>query len=99
MFYDQARITVRGGKGGDGVVSFRRESMVPRGGPDGGNGGRGGDVVLTVNRHMNTLLSFQNTRLFEATDGRPGHGKDQTGRSGKDTFVQVPPGTVVRDAE
>ncbi|MCL5997810.1 MAG: GTPase ObgE [Chloroflexi bacterium] len=99
MFYDQATITVRGGKGGDGVVSFRRESMVPRGGPDGGNGGRGGDVVLVVNRHLNTLYTFQHKRLFKAEDGRPGRGKDQTGRSGKDLFVEVPPGTIVRDAE
>ncbi len=98
MFYDQAHITVTGGKGGDGVVSFRRESIVPRGGPDGGNGGRGGDVVLVVNRHLNTLNAFQYRRLFNAADGRNGRGKDQTGRSGKDLFVEVPPGTVVRDA-
>lgn len=98
MFYDQATITVSGGRGGNGVVSFRRESMVPRGGPDGGVGGRGGNVILVVNRHLNTLLSFQHKRSHRAPDGKPGRGKNQTGRSGKDLFVQVPPGTVVRDA-
>lgn len=98
MFNDQAHITVSGGKGGDGVVSFRRESMVPRGGPDGGNGGRGGDIVLVVNRHLNTLNAFQYRQNFVAEDGKTGRGKDQTGRSGKDLFVEVPPGTVVRDS-
>jgi GTP-binding protein len=98
MFYDQAFISVSGGKGGDGVVSFRRESMVPRGGPDGGNGGRGGDVVFIVNRHLNSLLTFQYKREFRADDGRGGRGKDQTGRSGKEFFIEVAPGTVIHDA-
>lgn len=99
MFYDQATIRVRAGKGGDGANSFRREAFVPRGGPDGGNGGRGGDVILVVNRHLNTLSRFQHKRKFEAEDGRNGGGKDMTGRSGKPTYVEVPPGTVVRDAD
>ena len=99
MFYDEARISVIGGRGGDGVVSFRREAMVPRGGPDGGNGGRGGHVILVVNRHLNTLYAFQHRRKFKAEEGRPGHGKDQTGRSAKPLYVEVPPGTVVRDAD
>lgn len=99
MFFDQVTITVQGGRGGNGVVSFRREAMVPRGGPDGGNGGRGGDVVLVVNRHLNTLRSFQQARNYKADDGHHGRGKNQTGRSGKDLFVQVPPGTVVRDGK
>jgi GTP-binding protein len=99
MFYDQARITVRGGNGGNGVVSFRREAMVPRGGPDGGNGGRGGDVILVANRHLNSLYSFQYKRIFEAPDGKAGRGKNQTGRSGKDLYVEVAPGTVIRDAD
>ncbi len=98
MFYDEAEITVVAGRGGDGVVSFRRESMVPRGGPDGGNGGRGGDVILIVDRHRNTLLPFRYQRRFVAPDGKPGRGKNQTGRSGKPLYVKVPPGTVVRDA-
>jgi len=98
MFYDEAQITVVAGRGGDGVVSFRRESMVPRGGPDGGNGGRGGDVILIVNRHLNTLSPFRYQRRFVAPDGKPGRGKNQTGRSGKPLYISVPPGTVVRDA-
>ncbi len=98
MFYDEAEITVVAGRGGDGVVSFRRESMTPRGGPDGGNGGRGGDVILVVNRHLNTLSPFRYQRKFVAPDGKPGRGKNQTGRSGKPLYINVPPGTVVRDA-
>ena len=98
MFYDEAQITVTAGRGGDGAVSFRRESMVPRGGPDGGNGGRGGDVILVVNRHLNTLSPFRYQREFVAPDGKQGRGKNQTGRSGKPLYVNVPPGTVVRDA-
>ncbi|MCS7060339.1 MAG: GTPase ObgE [Anaerolineae bacterium] len=98
MFYDEAQITVIAGRGGDGVVSFRREAMVPRGGPDGGNGGRGGDVILVVNRHLNTLGRFRHQRRFVAPDGKPGRGKNQTGRSGRPLYIDVPPGTVVRDA-
>lgn len=90
---------MRGGNGGDGVVSFRREAMVPRGGPDGGNGGRGGSVILVANRHLNSLYSFQYKRIYEAPNGRPGRGKNQTGRSGKELYIEVPPGTVIRDAE
>ena len=97
MFYDEAQISVKGGHGGDGCVSFRHESMTPRGGPDGGNGGRGGDVILRVNRHFNTLQHFQHQALFEAEMGKYGKGKDMTGRSADALFVNVPPGTVVRD--
>jgi GTP-binding protein len=97
MFYDEVLITVTGGRGGDGAVSFRRESMVPRGGPDGGNGGRGGAVILAVNRHLNTLHAFRHQRIFKAEDGRPGRNKDQTGRSAQPLYVEVPPGTLVRD--
>jgi GTP-binding protein len=99
MFYDQATISVRGGRGGDGSMNFRRESMVPMGGPDGGNGGRGGDVVFIVNRNLNTLNAFQHKRQFEADDGRRGRKQNMTGRSGKPLFIEVPPGTVVRDAD
>ncbi len=98
MFYDQATIYVKAGKGGDGASSFRREAMVPRGGPDGGNGGRGGDVILVVNPHMNTLMHFQHRRKFEADDGRNGRGQDMTGRGGKPNYIDVPLGTLVRDA-
>ena len=90
---------MRGGNGGDGVVSFRREAMVPRGGPDGGNGGRGGSIILVANHHLNSLYSFQYKRIYEAPNGKAGRGKNQTGRSGKELYIEVPPGTVVRDAE
>ncbi len=99
LFYDQATITVQAGRGGNGALSFRREAHVPRGGPDGGNGGRGGDVILVVNPHLNTLLPFQYQRHFEAEDGRHGSGQNKTGRSGRPKYVEVPPGTLVRDAE
>lgn len=98
-FIDRATIEVRAGDGGDGCVSFRREKFVPRGGPDGGDGGRGGDVVLVVNPQMETLLDFQYQGRFRAEDGGHGRGKNQTGADGKMLRVEVPPGTVVRDAE
>jgi GTPase len=99
MFYDQAGIEVRAGRGGDGMMSFRREAMVSKGGPNGGNGGRGGDVILVVNPHLNSLLNFQYLREFEADDGKRGGVKDMTGRSGKPKYVEVPPGTLIRDAD
>ena len=99
MFYDQASISVRGGTGGDGSMNFRRESMVPMGGPDGGNGGRGGDVILIVNKKLNTLNAFVYKHKFEAPDGKRGAKQQQTGRSGKPLYIEVPPGTVVRDAK
>jgi GTPase len=99
MFYDQAAIEVRSGRGGDGMMSFRREAMLPRGGPSGGNGGRGGDIILVVNPHQNTLINFQFLREFEADSGVRGGVKDMTGRSGKPKYIEVPPGTLIRDAE
>jgi GTP-binding protein len=99
MFIDQVVIQVASGKGGDGVVHFRREKYVPFGGPDGGDGGRGGDVILQVNPKLNTLAAFQHQRQFKAADGRNGGGKNQTGRSGADLIIQVPPGTVVFDED
>jgi GTP-binding protein len=99
MFLDEVKIEVRSGRGGDGAVHFRREKYVPRGGPDGGNGGKGGDVILFVDKRRNTLSSFRRSRNFRAEDGRPGGVSDKTGRSGKDVLVPVPPGTVVRDQE
>lgn len=99
LMYDLATITVKAGRGGDGMMSFRREAHVPRGGPDGGNGGRGGDVILVVNPRLNTLAHFQHRRRFEAENGRDGGSQNKTGRSGKPKYVEVPPGTVVRDAE
>jgi GTP-binding protein len=99
MSFDEAAITVRSGKGGDGAVHFRREKYIPRGGPDGGDGGRGGDVVLQVDRNLNTLEAFNRKREFEAEAGKPGGGTRRRGRSAPALIVPVPPGTVVRDLD
>jgi GTP-binding protein len=97
MFIDEAEITVRSGKGGDGIVHFRKEKYINRGGPDGGDGGRGGNVVLRANPHMNTLEKFRHQELFAADNGRRGGAKDQTGRSADDLVILVPPGTIATD--
>jgi GTP-binding protein len=98
-FFDQVQIYVEAGPGGDGCVSFRREKYVPLGGPNGGNGGRGGDVYLKADPHLNTLTSFRGRRHFKAQRGGHGKGKNMQGRKGEDVHLPVPPGTVVRDAE
>jgi GTP-binding protein len=99
MFIDQAEIFVRSGKGGDGAVHFRREKYVPRGGPDGGDGGRGGDVILEVLPTLNTLFAFRNKSKFRAEDGANGAKQNMTGRSAEDLVVPVAPGTLVYDAK
>lgn len=99
MFYDQAKIYVKGGDGGNGIVAFRREKYVPHGGPAGGDGGAGGDVVLEVNPHRSTLHYFSRKRHFKAQKGENGRAKNQHGAGGDDLVVEVPPGTIVRDAE
>lgn len=99
MFYDEARIYVKSGNGGDGMISFRREKFVPRGGPDGGDGGNGGSVVFEVDTNINSLVRFRRQVHFRAEDGKNGLPKRQTGASGEDLILQVPPGTVIRDAE
>jgi GTP-binding protein len=99
MFYDEAKIAVKAGDGGDGVVAFRREKYVPYGGPAGGDGGKGGDVLLYVDSHLNTLYRFSRQRHFKAARGQHGRGKDQHGAAGEELRVPVPPGTVVCDAE
>src|SRR5918996_2533593 len=96
MLFDRARIHVEGGRGGNGVVSFRREAHVPRGGPDGGDGGRGGDVVLVCDAQRRDLASLGRSRHFRAGRGRHGKGKRQHGERGEDRVIAVPPGTVVR---
>ena len=96
-FVDEARIEVHAGKGGDGAVSFRREKYVPRGGPDGGDGGRGGSVYARADRNVNTLIDYRYKRIFRARDGRNGQGKQCTGRSAEDIWLRVPVGTTVRD--
>jgi GTP-binding protein len=96
-FVDEARIEVHAGKGGDGAVSFRREKYVPRGGPDGGDGGRGGSIFARADRNVNTLIDYRYKRIFRADDGRKGQGKQCTGRSAEDLWLRVPVGTQVRD--
>ncbi len=97
MFIDEARIYVRSGKGGDGFVHFHREKFVPRGGPDGGDGGRGGSVILEVVPTMNTLVAYRHKSRYVAKDGAKGAVNNQTGRSADDLIVPMPPGTVVYD--
>ena len=99
MFIDQARIHVYGGPGGAGAEAFRREPGVPRGGPSGGSGGRGGDVVLVVNPQATTLLDLSFRQHYRGERGRHGEGNDKTGRSGSVLEIPVPPGTIVRDAQ
>lgn len=98
-FVDEVSITVKSGKGGAGAVSFRREAMEPRGGPDGGDGGRGGSVIFRVNEQLNSLLNYRFHTKFSAEDGSSGSGKNMSGQAGKDLILEVPPGTVVRDGE
>lgn len=99
MFIDQVTIHVRSGKGGDGMVHFRREKYVPRGGPDGGDGGRGGDVVFEVKPTLNTLSAFRPNQKFRAEDGVNGGPAQRTGRNGQELTIFVPPGTVLFDAD
>ena len=98
-FVDEALITVASGAGGAGCVSFRREKFAPRGGPDGGDGGRGGSATLVASRNENTLLSFRSRRDFKAKNGEPGRGSQATGADGDDVEIRVPVGTAVFDAE
>ncbi len=98
-FVDTARIFAKSGDGGRGHSSFRREKFVPKGGPDGGNGGRGGDVVFKVDPHLNTLIDFRFKKRFVAQNGIEGSWARKTGRDGKDIVIRVPQGTLVRDAE
>ncbi len=99
MFLDHAVIDVAAGHGGGGVVSFRRESYIPLGGPDGGDGGRGADVILRVDSQLSTLLDYRYRQKYRADDGARGQGSNRTGRSGEDLVLRVPPGTVARDAD
>src|SRR5512143_3603237 len=99
MFTDEVEIHVRSGKGGDGMVHFHREKFVPRGGPDGGDGGKGGDVIFEVRTTLNTLSSFRPNQKFKAEDGIRGGPSQMSGRYGEDLVIPVPPGTVVFDAD
>jgi GTPase len=99
MFTDQVEIYVKSGKGGDGMVHFHREKFIPRGGPDGGDGGKGGDVIFEVKSTLNTLSSFRQNQKFKAEEGIKGGPSQMTGRNGKDLVIYVPPGTVLFDAD
>lgn len=98
MFADRARIIIRSGKGGDGHVSFRRELFVPDGGPDGGDGGKGGDVIFEVDEGLNTLIDYRHRRKFSAQDGQEGGKRRCHGANGSDIVLKVPQGTVIREA-
>ena len=99
MFIDEATLYIKSGKGGDGSVHFRREKYIPRGGPDGGDGGRGGDVILKVSPTLNTLYEFKHKHRFIASDGERGGRSNRTGHSADDLIIQVPPGTVIYNNE
>ena len=99
MFADRAKIYIRSGKGGDGHASFRRELYVPNGGPDGDDGGRGGDVIFEVDKGLNTLADFRHKRKFTAQDGEPGGKRRCHGKDAKDIVLKVPEGTIIREAE
>ena len=98
-FVDEALITIQSGDGGNGCASFRREKYTPKGGPDGGDGGRGGHVVFETTSRINTLYRFNLKKHFKAQRGAHGRGKNQSGKNGKDLVIEVPPGTLIRDAE
>jgi GTP-binding protein len=99
LFIDYAEISVKGGDGGRGCVSFRREKYVPKGGPDGGKGGDGGSVIIRVDPHMTTLLDYRYKKHYKAENGSPGEGALKQGKKGKDIEIRVPPGTVVKELE
>jgi GTP-binding protein len=98
-FADEALITVSSGKGGNGCVSFRREAFVPKGGPAGGDGGRGGSLVFSVRRNLRTLVHLRYQKVFRAENGRDGEGSARYGRKGEDCVVPLPPGSIIRDAD
>lgn len=98
-FIDEATIIVQSGNGGRGCVSFRRERFIPRGGPDGGDGGDGGNVILKTTPHKRTLYHLQNRKHYKAANGAPGQGSQKTGRNGADLILELPPGTIITDAQ
>ncbi len=98
MFVDTAKVELKAGKGGDGAVSFRHEIYIPKGGPDGGDGGKGGSIIFKADKDTNTLLDFRYNPILTAEDGKNGSGQRSAGRSGKDLIVEVPIGTCVYKA-
>ena len=99
MFVDRAKIFIKSGKGGNGCVSFRREPFVPEGGPDGGDGGKGGDVIFQADRNLRTLMDFRYKRKYEAENGQDGMKKKRYGKNGENLIIKVPMGTVIIDGE
>jgi GTP-binding protein len=98
MFIDQATIVVKAGNGGNGIISFRREKFIPKGGPDGGNGGSGGSVTIRADKQLTTLMDFRYKKTYKAQDGALGMSSNKTGRSGEHCIIRVPAGTVIKDA-
>ena len=98
-FADEALIEVRAGNGGNGCVAFRREKFVPRGGPAGGDGGKGGDVLFCIKRNLRTLAHLRYKRVFKAKNGADGQGSQKYGRDGEDVLIPLPPGSIIKDAE
>ncbi len=99
MFIDEAQIWVKAGDGGNGCISFRREKFVPKGGPDGGNGGRGGNVYFRTIENLDTLINFAGKHHWQAQNGQPGSGKNKHGANGQDLIIPVPPGTLIHDCD
>ena len=99
MFIDYAKIEVKAAQGGSGCVSFRREKHVPRGGPSGGDGGKGGDIIIIANSNMHTLLDFRYNKIFKAKRGVHGKGSDKHGKGGEDLHIKLPVGTLVKEAK
>ena len=99
MFVDEAVIKVKAGSGGDGITSFRREKFVPNGGPDGGNGGKGSNIIFKVDEGLNTLLDFKYNKFIKGENGKPGSGKKQSGKSAEDLIISVPLGTTIIDLD
>jgi GTP-binding protein len=99
MLIDNVKITIISGNGGNGCVSFRREKFVPRGGPNGGDGGKGGDVIFQADNSLHTLIDFRYRKIYKAENGRHGMGGDKTGKNGKDIVVRVPCGSIIKDSE
>jgi GTP-binding protein len=97
MFVDYAEIKVKAGKGGNGCISFRREKYVPKGGPDGGDGGKGGDIIFQADPELSTLMDFHYKKFYNAQNGENGRGKNQFGRDGEDLVIKIPSGTIVKD--
>src|SRR5512147_1387529 len=98
-FIDEATIQVHAGDGGNGCASFRREKYIPKGGPNGGDGGRGGSIYAVADRNLNTLIDYRYARRHEARNGEPGRGSDQFGAAADDIVLRMPVGTIIRDAE